>query len=120
MFGLPMLWIYVGVAAVVLALSGAVYVQSARLDTCKAEAKADKLLIQSLGDKISEQNTAVKAGEDATKAAKAKGAIAVTKARQQALGLQGEVARLSALLKKPAGVAKTCSDGVRDARAGMQ
>src|SRR3990167_11344264 len=116
MFGLPMLWIYAGVAAVMLALSGAVYVQTARLDTCKAEAKADKLLIQSLGDKISEQNAAVEAGAAATKAAKAKGAAATAKARQQALGLQGEVARLSALLKQPPKAPRTCSDGVRDAR----
>jgi len=111
-------WLAIG--GVILLLCGALYVQTARLETCHAKAESDKLLIQSLGDKISEQNAAVEAGEAATKAAKAKGAKATAAARKHALGLQGEVARLSQLLKQPVGVAKTCSDGVRDARAGMQ
>lgn len=110
-------WIAIG--GVMLILGATAWVQTQRLDTCQAEAKADKLLIQSLGDRITEQNQAVEALDAAGKAAKAKGAVAVAKARKQALGLQGEVARLSGLLKQPQGVAKSCADGVRDAKAGL-
>lgn len=118
---LSMLWIGAGifVAGVAMGGSGAWWLQGLRLDACKADVRANEVLIQGLGDKIADQNKAVEALDAAGKAAKAKGAKAVAQARQQALGLQGEVARLSGLLKQPPSDARTCAAGVSEARKGL-
>lgn len=116
-----LLWIGGGLFAAGLAMggSGAWWLQGLRLDACNSKVEANKVLIQSLGDKIADQNAAVEALDAAGKAAKAKGAKAVAAARQQALGLQGEVARLSALLKQAPNAARTCQDAVTEARKGL-
>lgn len=102
-----------------LVLAGTAWVQTQRLETCQAKAEANKLVIQGLGNQITAQNSAVTEWENAAKTAKAKGATAVAKARKESMGLQGEVARLDALLKQKPGAAKACSDGVVEARKGL-
>lgn len=115
----PTLWIAIGGALLIATLSGTVWVQTARLDTCHAKAETDKLMIQGLGDQIASQNEAVAAAGEATKAAKAKGVAATVRAQKEAAGLAGEVGRLSVLLKQAPSDTRTCHEGVADARKGL-
>jgi hypothetical protein len=103
----------------ILGLIAAVKVQSSRLESCKTEVEAGKVMIQSLGDQIKAQNDAVAALESAGKLARAKGANAVAKAQKEAQGLAGEAARLALLLKQAGGGGKSCAQGVQDAKAGL-
>jgi hypothetical protein len=119
---LSMLWIAGGIAAVSLSIGagGAWTIQGYRLDACKSEVRADKWLIQGLGNQIEQQNAAVKALEQATKNAKAKGAKATEAAQNTVKTLQSEVDRLAGLLKQPDRLSRTCADGARDARIGLR
>ena len=118
---LSMVWVIGGVAlaAFVAGGSAAWTVQGWRLEACQAKVEAGKVLIQGLGNQIETQNQAVDTLEKAAKAAKAKGAAAIQSALKATLPLQNEIDRLSALLKQPRNDARTCQDGVAEARKGL-
>jgi hypothetical protein len=113
------MYVAAGAGLVILVLSAAVTVQSSRLDACKSKANAQKLMIQTLGAQIEQQNQAVTAAELATKQAQAKGAAARRQAEKATEPLLDQISRLAELVKHRGEGAKSCESGVQDARAAL-
>jgi hypothetical protein len=88
-------WAAVGVAVLGLA----VYVQTVRLDGCKAELQGARAKLAVLGAQIEAQNAAVAALELDGQRRTASAALAAQAARKQAEGLRGQAQALERALE---------------------
>ena len=116
----PALYAAVAAGVVIVGLSVALKVQSARLDTAKAElALCTSQYNQALAS-IQRQNEAVKAQVKARTQAKAKSEAALKAATQALKASQSERDRLKGLATKPATGPCQAGEAVQEIRKGLK
>lgn len=98
-----MAWGAVAAGAVILSLSGAVYVQTVRLNGCKGELTGAKAQIAVLAAQMDAQNRAVEALQADGRARSAQAAAALLAQRERSKGIQKQADSLQAALNAAKG-----------------